>query len=73
MGGSCFGGRGGLGAEPPAVGGQWGLGAPPPAAGGWGFGGKASSRWRLGAMGAETPALENFAFFCKINFILGLF
>ena len=24
-------------------------------------------------LGAEPPALENFAFFCKNNFILGLF
>ena len=24
-------------------------------------------------LGAERPALENFAFFCKNNFILGLF
>ena len=27
----------------------------------------------LGGLGAEPPALENFAFFCKNNFILGLF
>ena len=26
-----------------------------------------------GGLGAEPPALENFAFFCKNNFILGLF
>ena len=39
----------------------------------WGFGGKAPSRWRHGGLGAEPPALENFAFFCKNNFILGLF
>ena len=50
-----------------------GLGAKPPAAGGWGFGGKAPSRRRHGGLGAEPPALENFAFFCKNNFILGLF
>ena len=50
-----------------------GLGAKPPAAGGWGFGGKAPSRQRHKGVGAEPPALENFAFFCKNNFILGLF
>ena len=50
-----------------------GLGAEPPAARGWGFGGKAPSRRRHGGLGAEPPALENFAFFCKNNFILGLF
>ena len=27
----------------------------------------------LGGLGAKPPALENFAFFCKNNFILGLF
>ena len=27
----------------------------------------------LGVLGAEPPALEKFAFFCKNNFILGLF
>ena len=26
-----------------------------------------------GGVGAESPALENFAFFCKTNLILGLF
>ena len=50
-----------------------GMGAKPPASGGWGFGGKAPSRRRHGGLGAEPPALENFAFFCKNNFILGLF
>ena len=40
----------------------------------WGSGGKAPSRRRLGGLGAELPALENFAFFfCKNNLILGLF
>ena len=68
--GGCL---GGLGAEPPAAGGQWGSGGKAPSAGGWGFGGKAPSRRRHGGLGAETPALENFAFFCKNNFILGLF
>ena len=38
-----------------------------------GSGGKAPSRWRHGGVGAEPPAHENFAFFCKNNFILGLF
>ena len=42
-------------------------------AGGCGFGDKAPSRRRNGGLGAEPPALENFAFFCKNNFILGLF
>ena len=37
------------------------LGAKPPAAGG------------TGVLGAEPPTLENFAFFCKNSFILGLF
>ena len=41
-----------------------GLGAEPPAAGG---------QWGSGGFGAKPPALENFAFFCKNNFILGLF
>ena len=42
----------------------WGSGGGAPAAGNqWGSGGKAPSRRRL----------ENFAFFCKNNFILGLF
>ena len=27
----------------------------------------------LGGLGAEPPALENVAFFCKNNFILGYF
>ena len=57
--------------QPPEANG--GLGAKPPATGGWGFGGKAPSRRRHGGLGAEPPALENFAFFCKNNFILGLF
>ena len=58
---------------------QWGggcfgsLGAKPPAARGWGFGGKAPSRRRNGGLGAPPPALESVAFFCKNNFILGLF
>ena len=42
-----------------------GLGAKPPAAGGWGFGGKVPSRRRHGSLGAEPPALENFAFFLQ--------
>ena len=50
-----------------------GVGAKPPAAGGWGFEGKAPSPRRHGGLGAEPPALENFALFCKNNFILGLF
>ena len=45
----------------------------PAAEGQWGFGGKAPSRRRQGGLGAEPPALENFAFFCKNNFILRLF
>ena len=34
-----------------------------------------NSQWggAVGGLGAEPPALENFAFFCKNNFILGLF
>ena len=57
---------------------QWGscvggLGEEPPAAGGWGFRGKAPSRWRHGGLGAETLALENFAFFCKNNLTYGCF
>ena len=39
----------------------------------WGSGGKAPSRWRHGGRQAEPPALENLVFFCKNNFILGLF
>ena len=51
-----------------------------------GYGGEASSRRRpmgvrgrspqlpeAGDLGAEPPALENFAFFCKMNLILELF
>ena len=60
----------GLGAEPLAAGGQRGS---PPAAGGWGSWGKPPSRRRYGVLGAEPPALENFAFFCKNNLILELF
>ena len=63
--GACL---GGLKAEA-----NGGLGAKPPAAGGWGFGGSAPSRRRHGGLGAKPLALENFAFFCKNNFILGLF
>ena len=33
----------------------------------------APSRRRYGGLGVEPPALENFAFFCKNNLILGLF
>ena len=34
-----------------------------------------NSQWEgcFGVLGAEPPALENFAFFCKNNFILELF
>ena len=53
--------QGGLGAEPPAAGGQWGSG------------GETPNCQRYGSRGAELQALENFAFFCKNNFILGLF
>ena len=35
--------------------------------------GEAPSRWKHGGLGAEPPALENFAFFCKNNLILELF
>ena len=57
-----------------AMGGWFGgLGAKPPADGGWEFGDKAPSGRRHGGLGAETPARENFAFFCKNNFILELF
>ena len=38
-----------------------------------GSGGKAPAAGGTGGVGAEPPALENFAFFCKNNFILGLF
>ena len=51
----------------------WGSGGAALAAGGWGFWGKAPSHRRHGGVGAEPPALENFAFFCKNNKILGLF
>ena len=46
-----------------------GLGANPPAAVGWGFGGKAPSRRKHEGLEVEPPALENFAFFWKNNFI----
>ena len=69
-GGGCL---GGLGAEPPAAGGQWGSGGEAPSCRRLGFVGKAPSRRRHGGLGAEPPALENFAFFCKNNFILELF
>ena len=39
----------------------------------WGSEGKAPSRRRHGGLGAEPPALENFAFFFKNNLILGLY
>ena len=54
-----------------AAGGQWGSGGEAPSC--WRFRGKAPSRRRHRGYGAEPPALENFAFFCKNNFILGLF
>ena len=64
----------GSGAESPAAGGQWGLKAKPPAARGWGSRGKVHSRRSHGGLGAEPPALENFAFFfCKNHLILELF
>ena len=51
----------------------WGSGAPPQAAEDqWGSEGKAPSRRRHGGLGAEQPALENFAFFCENSLILGL-
>ena len=70
MGGAVW-GVWGRSPQPPEANG--GLGAKPSAAGGWGSGGKAPSRRRHGGLGAEPPALETFAFFCKNNFILGLF
>ena len=66
--GGCF---RGLGAEPPAAGGRWGSGGEAPSR--WRFRGKTPSRRRHRGYGAEPPALENFAFFCKNNFILGPF
>ena len=36
-------------------------------------GGEAPSRRRHGSLGAEPPALEKFAFFCKNSLILELF
>ena len=68
--GGCF-GVWGRSSQPPEANG--GLGAKPPAAGGWRSGGKAPSRRRHGGLGAESPALENFPFFCKNNLILELF
>ena len=70
MGGAVW-GVWGRSPQPPEANG--GLGAKPPAAGGWGFRGKAPSRRRHGGLGGGAIALENFAFFCKNNFILGLF
>ena len=55
---------------PEAIG---GLEAKPLAAGDWESGGKAPSRRRQRDLGAEPPALENYAFFSKNNLILGLF
>ena len=58
---------------------QWGgcfgvLGAKPPAAGcQWGSGGEASSRRRLGVRGQSPKRSKILHFFCKNNFILGLF
>ena len=43
------------------------------AIGGGLFWGSGDESRRHGGLGAELPALENFAFFCKNNFILGLF
>ena len=52
----------------------WGRSLQPPKAnGGWGSGGEAPSRRKHGGLGAEPPALENFAFFCKNSSILELF
>ena len=51
-----------------------GLGVEPLAAGGyWESEGKAPKRRRHGGLGAEPPALVNFAFFFKNILILGLF
>ena len=62
--GGCF---EGLGTEPPTAEGQWGSG------------GEAPSRRKLGVWGQSpqppeargSGALQNFAFFCKNNLILG--
>ena len=70
MGGAVW-GVWGRSPQPPEANG--GLGAKPPAAGGWGFGGKTPSRRRHGGLREEPPVLEKFAFFCKNNFIFGLF
>ena len=69
-GGGCF---GGLGAEPPAAGGQRGSEGEAPSRRRLRVWGQTPSRRRQGGLGAKPPALENFAFFCKNNFILGLF
>ena len=60
-----------MGRSQKAAGGQWGSGGEAPSR--WRFRGKAPSRRRHRGYGAEPPALENFAFFCKNNSILGLF
>ena len=50
-----------------------GLGAGPPVAGPMGVRRQSPQLPEAGGMGAEPPALENFAFFCKYNLILELF
>ena len=67
--GGLFWGLAGIPQPPEANG---GLGATPQAARGWGFGSKAPTRRRYGGLGTEPPVLENFAFFCKNNLILGI-
>ena len=59
--GGCF---GGLGEEPPAAGGQLGSWGEAPSCRRLGVWGQSPQRYRHGGLGAEHPALENFAFFC---------
>ena len=57
------------------MGGGWfgGVGPEPTAAGGWGFGWQSPQPPEALGSGGLAPALENFAFFCKTNLILGLY
>ena len=54
---------GGLGAEHPAAGGQWGSGGEAPSRRRLGVWGQSPQLPEARGMGAEPPALENFAFF----------
>ena len=68
--GGCF---GVLGAEPPAAGCQWGSGGEAPAPEAGGSGTKPPAAGGTGDWGRSPQRSKILHFFCKNNFILGLF